>query len=203
MRKLFVFAALAIWAALPALGAGNPTLEIQSPTPNASVPGNAVQVRFKTHDFKIVALNHMATGGGAAQAQGSDQSAAGSSPSMSASGGMSGMGPNKEASMAPPSGAGSNPQEVSPDASGASQPAPSGAAQINPHEGFVVVRVDNSPYFFFHTSNDPILLAFAQPGQHTVNLQLVTDDAKPTGQAQTINVTTGASAPGATPAPKK
>lgn len=200
-RKVGLFAlalALLSMASITAFAAGTPTLEIQSPAQNATVHGNAVRIDFRTHDFKVVSLkNFVAPGAHAASAAASsDSSGAPLSASQSSGSGqaLGGMSPNYSGST--PSGAGANPESISPDASGMSQPA--STPSVNPREGFVVVKVDDSPFFSFHTTSDPILVVFQQPGQHHVTLQLVTDDARPTGQPQTLTVTTGGA--GAAPA---
>ena len=192
MRSTWNVAAVAfLLSASCAFAAGNPALEIQSPSQNATVRGNAVRIDFRTHDFKVVSLKnlvapgtHAASAAPSSDSSGSPLSAAQSSGSGQALGGMS---PNY--SGGPASGAGNSPESISPDASGMSQP--TSPTSVNPREGFVVVKVDDSPFFSFHTTNDPILVVFQQPGQHRVTLQLVTDDAHPTGQPQMLTVTTG------------
>lgn len=199
MRNTWNIAAGAfLLAASCAFAAGNPTLEIQSPSQNATVRGNALRIDFRTHDFKIVGLKNLVVPGArtasaapSSDGSGSPLSAAQSSGSGQALGGMS---PNYSGSTA--NGAGNSPESIPTDASGMSQS--TSPQSVNPHEGFVVVKIDDSPFFSFHTTNDPILVVFQQPGQHRVTLQLVTDDARPTGQSQALTVTTGGA--GAQPA---
>ena len=189
----FLLSAAAVFAA------GNPTLEIQSPAQNATLHGNAVRIEFRTRDFKVVSLKNFVTPGGhAPSAASSSDSGSPMSASQSSAPGqaLGGMSPNYSGSTA--SGSGNNPESIPTDASGASQPA--SAPSVNPKEGFVVVKIDESPFFLLHTTSDPIMLVFQQPGQHHIALQLVTDDAKPTGQQQVLSFTiAGAGAAPAAP----
>lgn len=191
-----ILPAFTLFTASLAFAAGNPTLEISSPAQNSNVRGNAVKIEFRTRDFKIVSLKNLAVGGArpASAAPSSDNSGGGgplSATQASAPGqALGGMAPNYSGATA--SGAGNSPESMPTDASGMSQPA--AASSVNPHEGFVVAKVDDSPYFIFHTTNDPIMLVFQQPGAHKVTLQLMTDDARPTGQPQSLAFTTGGAA---------
>ena len=198
MRSTWKFAAgLFLLSASLAFSAGNPTLEIQSPAQNATVPGNAVKIEFRARDFKIVSLKNMVVPGARASAGSSSDSGSPMSASQSSAPGqaLGGMSPNYSGSTQ--GGSGNSPESIAPDASGA--PQPGAAPSVNPREGFVVAKVDDSPYFIFHTTNDPIMLVFQQPGQHRVVLQLMTDDARPTGQPQSLAFTTGGAAAPAAP----
>jgi hypothetical protein len=200
MRSTWNFAAgVFLLSASLAFAAGNPTLEVQSPAQNATVPGNAVKIEFRVRDFKIVSLKNMVVPGAraAGAASSSDDSGSPMSASQSSAPGqaLGGMSPNYSGSTA--SGAGNNPVETG---SGSAAPQPGSASpSVNPREGFLVAKVDDSPYFIFHTTNDPIMLVFQQPGQHRVILQLMTDDARPTGQPQSLSFTTGGAAAPAAP----
>ena len=124
MRSTWNFAAgVFLLSASFALAAGNPTLEIQSPAQNATVPGNAVKIEFRARDFKIVSLKNMVVPGARASAgsssdSGSPMSAAQSSQPGQALGGMS---PNYSGTTA--GGGGTSPESIPPDASGAPPPA--------------------------------------------------------------------------------
>jgi hypothetical protein len=195
MRKIQIIGlgALLLSAAL-ALAAGNPTLEITSPTNNATVQptpglGNAVLIKFKTHDFKIVKSSDTLNAPTASQAQGAgtDMGAAEQNPSMG--GNPSATSPRNAGGMSPSE----NPSAGMPaDSSTMPQGAP--AASANPHEGQIRVLVDDSHWYFIHSSNDPIILAGFQPGQHRVAMQLVSSDHRPVSQPQQVTFTIAGSA---------
>jgi hypothetical protein len=203
MHRIFanLFAVAVFAGASVAAFAANPSLEIQSPPQNATVRGTAVEIQFRLHDFKVVSLKNLAVGGArSARPQAAPASDEDSGmPGMSASSAGTGMGPNREASVQPSAGPGASPEQVG-TGSGMSQSGGGGPAPVKPNEGFIVVSVDNAPFYFIHSTADPILLAGLQPGQHKVTLRLVTDDSKPTGTEQTLNFTVAGMAPaGAAP----
>ena len=65
------------------------------------------------------------------------------------------------------------------------------ATQEHPDHGYVQVTVDDSPWFFIHSDNDPIVVSGLSPGKHSVKMQLVGPNYAPLGAAQTVNFTIG------------
>ena len=65
------------------------------------------------------------------------------------------------------------------------------ATQEHPDHGYVQVTVDDSPWFFIHSDNDPIVVSGLSPGKHSVKLQLVGPNYAAIGAAQTVNFIIG------------
>ena len=192
-RTRLTLAAFVAVTAVAALAGSGPSLEIQSPKQNATLPGNVVIIKFRTHDFRVVSLRDMLVSG-AVNANASRGAVWSSSGPV-----LSGM------SNAPDIGNPAAATETSPVLNGYDGGAPragnGGSLPVNPHEGFVDVLVDNAHFYFVHSTSDPILLAGLAPGPHRVTLRLVTDDHHPTGAAQTL-IFTVAPDPGTVHAPQ-
>jgi hypothetical protein len=195
ITRLLLLSLLALGAA--AYAGDQPKLTIESPQngANIAVPAGTpsmVLIRFRTDDFKIVSLKDAMKNNDQQNAQVSSMndtmSATNASPSPAgaAPGGPAPTGGAKQDELRP-AGAGDLPQS--------DQPASAAHASMDNRSdrGHIHVTLDNQNWFWVHSTSDPIEIVGVAPGQHTVKLDLVGNNHRPTGVSQTVTFNVGGS----------
>jgi len=195
VRNFNISLALLLGAALAAMAANAPKLQIQSPSENASIQAPAgsagvVSIKFKTDHFKVISLKDAAALNTSQNQSAPSVSAADNNSSTSNAGTMGRT--TEPSAPGASSAAGNQPMSESLPQSDANAAAPK--ASGNPNEGFIDVNVDGSAWHFLHSNSDAIMLAGLAPGAHKVSLQLLGSDFRPVGTPQAVDFTV-ASAP--------
>lgn len=200
MKILARTAAVTFMAAGLLSSADAQKLRIESPqngatvAPVAGMP-NAIVIRFKADDFKIVRLNESSSGNQAATTT-TTTSTAGSNP-MDASASRPDVG-------ATPAPTGSAKQEDMSTQATSNMPQSDQSAtttsttttttgNAKADRGQIRVTVDDSKWQFLHSSKDPITIVGLSPGQHNVKLELVGPNGMAVGSAETVNFNVGGS----------
>ena len=202
MKTLARTAALALLAGGLFNGAQAQKLRIESPQNGATVApvsgmSNAVVIRFKTDDFKLVRVNENGSTNQVASATTTTTTTSGTNP-MDASASR----PDVGATPAPTGSAkqedmttqstSTMPQSDQP-ASTTTTTMGASAGNVKADRGQIRVTVDNSNWQFLHSSKDPITIVGLTPGQHSVKLELVGTNGMAVGSAETVNFNVGGS----------
>jgi hypothetical protein len=202
MKTLARTAALALLAGGLFNGAQAQKLRIESPQNGATVApvsgmSNAVVIRFKTDDFKLVRVNENGSTNQVASSTTTTTTASGTNP-MDASASR----PDVGATPAPTGSAKQEdmttqsttnmPQSDQP-ASTTTTSTGASTGNVKTDRGQIRVTVDNSNWQFLHSSKDPITIVGLTPGQHSVKLELVGANGMAVGSAETVNFNVGGS----------
>ncbi len=198
MKILARTAAVTLMAAGMLSSADAQKLRIESPqngatvAPVAGMP-NAVVIRFKADDFKLVRVNEEGNANQVATTSTTTTTTTSSSNPMDASASRPDVG-------ATPAPTGSAKQEdmstqstsnlpQSDQSATTSTTTRSGNAKAD--RGQIRVTVDNSNWQFLHSSKDPITIVGLAPGQHNVKLELIGPNGTTVGSAETVNFNVG------------
>jgi hypothetical protein len=198
MQMLARAAAVTLMAAGLLSSADAQKLRIESPQNGATVApvagmSNAVIIRFRTDDFKLVRVNE--NGGGNQVATSTTTTttttsdtnpmdASASRPDVGAAPAPTGSSKQEDMSTQPTS---NLPQSDQP------ATATTTTATSRADRGQIRVTVDNSNWQFLHSSKDPITIVGLSPGQHTVKLELVGPNGMTVGSTETVNFNVGGS----------
>jgi hypothetical protein len=177
-------------------------LRIESPQSGATVApvagmNNAVVIRFKTDDFRLIKVDESATANqspattSTTTTSTSPMDATASSPNVGATPAPTGSAKQEDMSTQSTT---NLPQSDQPAATTTATTQTTGAANagnMRMDRGQIKVTVDNSNFQFLHTTKDPITIVGLAPGQHTVRLELVGSGGMSTGVSETLNFTVG------------
>jgi hypothetical protein len=180
-------------------------LRIESPqngatvAPVAGIP-NAVIIRFRTDDFKLVRVNESGDANQVAStttttttSSTNPMDASASRPDVGATPAPTGSAKQEDMSTERTS---NLPQSDQPAGSTTATTATTTAGttgNVRADRGQIRVTVDNSNWQFLHSSKDPITIVGLSPGQHTVKLELVGPNGMTAGTAETVNFNVGGS----------